>query len=618
MNTPNQPKRASNTCVTCRARKVRCDGHREVCNNCLRLGFTCSYDDSIPNQAAAGPGASSDGSAMTPESLSIQAAAAHPPRRRVRQACQSCHSRKAKCSGTMPKCDRCRVHALDCVYRPSKRSRLSATPGAGHAHHGDSHMMDSGASGLSGAGRDGYLSDHSRSISDDHEANGVRNIPPPDEALTMRTFELFFRHIHHIPLFSYLHQASLMQRYHSGLMDRSLLFALIGITSMLTDLGPGVKTYGNKCIDIAETLILRDLEQPTVLKIQTLVLIIKHRIFSRHFSSAFMLTGLASRFAAALRLNYENSQLCFLAQESRRRLMWALYIIDIGMAGGDADFTLWASRPETILIKLPCNERNFEYDLPEATESLIPPPSLPDGGLPPLSDNVGFLALHIRIQWVRSRILAFTKGLARQEPSKGELASLPRKCKELEVELDAFEARLPLSFRWSESNVKLRTYSPRLCVYLMTHIWWRQCHCDLYRFALAGRKDSLSESAIDMLDPAFVRHCQRQCFEHARAMVDMFSLVLQLEKGVPVSDLDLPVCVYQCANTLYYSLATNAVGLGLTQANVAEMAEICLGVVKQSAPGAAAVAIVSPRIPTSPNSTFCFNLCANHYHRARG
>lgn len=102
-NSPDRkPKKSSLTCTTCRARKVRCNGARDICSNCERLGFPCSYDD-------ADPGALSGAL----------------PRRRVRQACLSCHSRKARCSGHIPSCERCRAQGIECVYRPSKRARIA-------------------------------------------------------------------------------------------------------------------------------------------------------------------------------------------------------------------------------------------------------------------------------------------------------------------------------------------------------------------------------------------------------------------------------------------------------------------------------------------------------------
>jgi hypothetical protein len=141
----------------------------------------------------------------------------------------------------------------------------------------------------------------------------------------------------------------------------------------------------------------------------------------------------------------------------------------------------------------------------------------------------------------------------------------------------------------------------------MTHLWWQQCHCDLYRIALVGRRESLSKDSINSLDPAFVKHCQRRCFEHAKAMAEMFALVLQFEKGVPVSDLDLPVLSYQCANTLYYTLAICGHEFDISYATVTEMATSCLKVAKQAAPGPAAGAIVSTLVFISAKQALpCF------------
>lgn len=102
----NRPqKKMSQTCNTCRLRKVRCDGRHDICQNCERLGFTCSFQDlGSPN----------------PDTESVTALSV--PRRRVRLACTNCHSRKARCSGSMPKCARCQSQGIPCVYKPTKRS----------------------------------------------------------------------------------------------------------------------------------------------------------------------------------------------------------------------------------------------------------------------------------------------------------------------------------------------------------------------------------------------------------------------------------------------------------------------------------------------------------------
>jgi poly [ADP-ribose] polymerase len=416
----------------------------------------------------------------------------------------------------------------------------------------------------------------------------------PDDALALRSFDNFFRHIHHIAMFSFLHRPSLMERYHAGSLDRALVLALVGITSLLTDLGPGSVDYGNRCIDEAVSMCLAGLEKPTIPRLQALVLAIKHRILSKRFSSAFMLHAIASRSATALRLYHENTDLCFLAREARRRVMWSIYMIDASISTGQSDVALWADAERQILLQLPCNERNFDFDLPEPTEQLRSPGADVQGVVPPLPDVLGLVALHIRLYWLRTRILQCTSRAA-ASPSAETLAVLPSQLAEFAAELDLFEARLPISFRETEANFRLRSYSKRLSIFIMTHALWRQCHLDLYRLFLPGLREALAPAALEQLDPLFVMHKRRSCYEHARSMADMFSLLLSLSgSSPPVADLDLPGCAFQCSRVLYHGLETDNgdLGLGFTQERVQELATVCLRAARQSTPGQASVSIV--------------------------
>ncbi|KAL7625728.1 hypothetical protein AAE478_004951 [Parahypoxylon ruwenzoriense] len=577
-----QPKKSSQTCIPCRVRKVRCDGRRDVCQNCERLGFTCSFQDTgPPNQ---------DSESLTAFTL---------PRRRVRLACANCHSRKARCSGETPKCARCQAQGIECVYKPTKRSAAVGTaPQQPHQGTTDSELESVSSEPPEKrvmTSRDNQGSHHHapQEGSDQHhfESNGASasigsNREPftfPDEGLIQRTFNNFFRHIHHIPIFSFLHRASLMQRYHAGMMDKALLLALVGIASLLMDLGPGTREYGARCIDECQNMVLQDLENPSTIKIQALVLVMKHRMLSRKFTTAFMLAATATRFAYALRLNYENPNLCFLARESRRRLMWALLTIDSGINGGCSDFTLMPS--ESMHIQLPCTERNFEFDLPQVTEYLRPVPTRP------FPEDIGSLALHVRLLWMRSRVLYCTKNVLGMP--EAELTQLPELVKVLSEELSGFNDLLPSSFKFSESNLQLRAYSPRLCVFIMIHVWWRQCYCDLYRMFLGGLKEALPQSGLNRLDPQFVAYCTRQCYEHALAMADIFKLVLSLDGGLPVTDLDLPTCAYQCARILSFTYQTNNGDFGMTSSQAHDLVTRCLTIAKSMDHVPAGATIVS-------------------------
>lgn len=414
--------------------------------------------------------------------------------------------------------------------------------------------------------------------------------PSPDESfdsLIRRTFEKFFHHIHHIPVFSFLHRASLMEQYHAGKVDKALLLALVGITSCLTSMGAGIREYGDGCIDEAEALIFADYTIPSTIKVQALVLIIKHRILCNKFPSAFMLLSVASRFAAALRLNHHNPNLCFLAQESRRRLMWSLYCIDAGVSGGFAEFSLW--RADRINVGLPCNERNFEFDLSKPTEKLVPDSDPDDPDHPqPRSEDIGSLALHVRILHIRQKIIEFTKTAL--VGRNIHAAELPARVLALHQELDDFALRLPASFQFSENSMRLRAYSPRICVFVMIHIWWRQCYCDLYRLAMTGFRDALPLETLETLDQSFLDHCQRQCVEHSLAMADIFACMDKLHAR-PIADLDLAICSFQCARMLHYAYRLDAAKFGLAMEKVRDQSRACLKVIQQCCRGPAAAGV---------------------------
>jgi poly [ADP-ribose] polymerase len=585
MSTSPRPHKRATTCVTCRARKVRCDGRRGICTNCERLGFGCSYDEAVGVEVVQGEGSGT--------AISV-------PRRRVRQACQNCHARKARCSGALPACDRCRIQGLECVYRPGKRSLPLPFP----------NPNPSGPAALPtpGPGMDldvqmsqghGGSNEYATSSSTTSPATGTVDQTDPDEALALKAFETFFRQIHHIAMFSFLHRPSLLERYHSGSLDRALVLALIGITSLLTDLGPGMGEYGDRCIEEAVQLCLANLEKPTIARLQALVLAIKHRILSKRFSSAFMLHAIASRSATALRLYQENTELCFLARESRRRLMWSIYMIDASISTGQPDVALWNDAENQIPLHLPCNERNFDFDLPDPTELLRGPGRDASGAVPPLPDVLGLMALHIRLYWMRTRILQCTSRAA-ASPSADALAVLPSQLAEFEDELGVFEERLPISFRENEANYRLRSYSSRLGIFMTTHLLWRQCHLDLYRPFLPGLREAIAPSALQQLDPHFVILKRRVCYEHAKAMADMFAQLLSLSSTCghpPTADLDLPGCAFQCSRVLYHGLQTDNGELGFTPERVQELVGVCLRAARQSTPGPASAGIVGSLPP---------------------
>jgi len=357
-----------------------------------------------------------------------------------------------------------------------------------------------------------------------------------------RILDIFFTSIQPVPVFSFLHRASVLQRHQAGLLDIPLLLTITGLTTSMVDIEYATSEYSSTCMSVAEDLVLRDIEHPSVLKLQALILVIKYKIFIKQFASAFMLFGLAARSAFGLRLNYESPILCFMAQESRRRLMWSIFLMDTRFAGGLRDFQLCSSN--SLNIRLPCRERSFELDAPELQPS-------PDGGTPrPSPQKLGSLALYLQIMMLRAKILSQTKNLPLSRAD--HVNQVPQLVTVLEADLDSFCNSIPSEYRYTEKTLRLRAFAGKLSRYVVMHIWIHQCYCDLFRIVFPGLREALPTLTIDALQVDFLQSCQAKCVEHARAITGMLGTLMMFEKYLPQFDLDVPICAYQAARMLLY------------------------------------------------------------------
>lgn len=122
-------------------------------------------------------------------------------------------------------------------------------------------------------------------------------------------------------------------------------------------------------------------------------------MWSGTIAESLILMATLTRFAFALRLNYENPNLCSLAQESRRRLMWAIFVLDTFLAGGLPEFTLCQS--SVVHLPLPNLEASFELDISYAN---VP---LHDSGPSSTVNDNGLLAYYIRVIYLRDSVLRY-------------------------------------------------------------------------------------------------------------------------------------------------------------------------------------------------------------------
>lgn len=254
-----------------------------------------------------------------------------------------------------------------------------------------------------------------------------------------------------------------------------------------------------------------------------------------------MLTALAARLAMGLRLNFEDSELGFLARESCRRTMWSLYLIDTVMAAGYQEFSLSSSH--LLHIRLPASDVNFDMDIPQEGGYLHSTRRSEE-------TETSALALLIRLMELRQRILQFTKAsVARSSLSPDFSATFDG----FQNELEEYLARLPGRLRLSIHNIKLHAHSTTLSRFLAIHTIWHGCLWILNRLTLNGIMEAFTETMLQTIDPAFVSTCQDRCFKSTKSMADILGVILNLRVANVPLDIDVGVTLYQGLRILIHS-----------------------------------------------------------------
>ncbi|KAI1358347.1 hypothetical protein F5Y08DRAFT_333185 [Xylaria arbuscula] len=507
------------TCSQCRVRKVRCDGREGLCQNCDRLGFECSFQQS-PSRP---PG----------RYLKL------PERRRRMQACIPCHLKKTRCLGEIPSCLNCVRRGRECSY-PTARKQAAAAP-------------------VSPSNSDRALPTNDREISAQRTTPvTIRGSPLSprlgahtdnekpsetillDDATVTRCLEDYFEHLYPLPFFAFLHKPTVTRRCRDGTVNEPLKFAICAVTSL--HLQP--TTHHHPWARKAEQLILQLIGRPSIFHLQALLLIIRYRIESGEFPTAFMLAALAARTAVALRLNYERAELAFVAQEARRRLFWALYILDDYFCVGLREFELLPE--ETIYLQLSCREEIFEAGEPCQTGMLRPS----------ASDNVAAMGLrgaYLRLISTRRAIMRFNRrvGLGEESPS-----AIGHRIHRFEQDLACLQAALSPEHQYSISNLSSCAWPAQ---YVMLHVSYYQCHCDLYRMFLNGYTEAAPSIFL-----ASIRHqdciaMQAKCLEHAENIIRILGdFVAGHTRDSPNSsqllllERDAAVCAFESARLVMF------------------------------------------------------------------
>lgn len=288
------PRPTVDSCAQCRARKVKCDNERPLCQNCRRLNFDCSFDSQQRGESAF-----------------------NVPARRRGRACLECRSQKIKCRGNVAPCPSCLQRNKHCIYPPTRRP-VATTFNTYHAPSlGDSLQSALAASSYGGCPR---LAD---TASDQHGLVKSGFVDFPDAATISRFTEAYFAQVYPSFFYSFISPKCLERSGGNG-TSNYLLLAVCVITATLLQDPETFPAQVDKWAQELEQKILSRLESLSFPVLQAVALLVRYRIETGNFRRAFMLTAVAARAIFAMRLNYEKPALPKIARELRRRLVYSI------------------------------------------------------------------------------------------------------------------------------------------------------------------------------------------------------------------------------------------------------------------------------------------------------
>lgn len=191
----------------------------------------------------------------------------------------------------------------------------------------------------------------------------------------------------------FLHKATFMHALQNGQLDRNLLKIVLAFGARLSHVGEVVSDAWAKEVELS---IMSHVGRISMAQLRSVVVLLHYQLYYGPFDSTWMLLALAARLAFSQRLNFEIPSSDTVAQESSRRLIWSIFIIDKAIGGGMVDMSVCPT--DRMHIRLPGNDRCFTYGLSARTPFLKRTDN-------EISDDLGTLGYNIRLHDIRDRIL---------------------------------------------------------------------------------------------------------------------------------------------------------------------------------------------------------------------
>ncbi|KAH7308164.1 fungal-specific transcription factor domain-containing protein [Stachybotrys elegans] len=575
-------------CRVCRARKVKCDGRPNGCRNCERLQLECVADDGTTT-----------GHRPSPVSL-----------RKIRtyRSCTTCRLSKTKCDGDRPRCSRCATKNIECVYdggpAPRWARNLDEEAQAKGADEDRSDSLERTSASLDEQPESASMTPQDDEVAGTMLPSKPEPVPeqpqpqlsqssPVDPFLSgalswllaaelpparnlRRLVDQYFINVHPVRCFAFVHKPSFMRQMDKGFTtdDENMLLHVIcahgakfyALSLNQFDQTPStafLRAVGNQWAQKAENLLLNGFGQISLQRLMTAVLLHDFHFRMGEFNQALMLSGFTVRMAHALKINTEYSPdlMCtdspeagpsIVARESRRRVMWACYVLDAWSSNGNDQLTLL--REHDIKIQLPCNERNFGLRIASVTETLgvghvlqfLSPAIVPRRP----AANMGIMAYYIRIVSLWKKIVRYVNRPETSQPPwvpESDFAAL-------DSDLRLWRRELPDFVEYSADTIYARLDSNQLGALVIIHCTYHHNYLELYKISMPDlfklRKPFIFPSEY----MEFLLSMQAECYHHAHKIASILAEASQHGSRL-LSDGLLPFFAYDSSRVILYYIA---------------------------------------------------------------
>ncbi|RKF63441.1 putative zinc finger transcription factor 1 [Erysiphe neolycopersici] len=484
-------KRLPLACVACRRKKIRCSGEKPACKHCLRSKVPCVY-----KVTARKPTPRTDYMALLDKRIKRM-------EERVFKIipCENygTNNNPGPRSIVKPK-----------IYRTPARNLAGKKRMSEEAFEEDIGAWSQATLELS-------IDDNTRKTQNLMENKSVESVlmsegtkELPSEELQKHLAEVFFENIEG-QVYHLLHKPSFMDKLRTNSIPPVLILAVCAISARFST-HPLIKETpyhlrGENWAAISRSIVLRRYEWPDLTIVISLLILSLHESGMCQRERSWSFGGMAIRMAFALELHRDldydpmnkegDEKLSFLDKESRKRVMWACFVMDKLESSGRNKPPFISEN--VINLQLPIKEKYFIQGVQERTEYLnekiVNSPSSIVDGISDIKSNMDVAAYLIRVialwgrisQYVHSSLYCQHQNIPR---------SLDSTFQSLIEEIDTFHENLPENLKYSMENLSIHNSEGLANQFILLHIYLQQNILFLNRFALLDLGQHDSESSV--------------------------------------------------------------------------------------------------------------------------